>query len=248
MKGIFDADGCLIGGGNSKEEREARSEIGELIESQILDEGVIATGRGPEYALALAKVFGFRRGIAEHGAFFILNADDDVVIENPMIQEDDRFLSVDRFEAFLRGFGARLYRGKSFCLAGYPPAGMAPKELYEEAIKAFPYGPGQFTYSDLGVDWMLANLDKGSSLISFTNTFAPDINLLDCFGIGDSWADISWLKLLGNRIACPENSSPECKDFVRERHGYVAKGKFAQGTLEATRHFLGIQVPQGVQE
>lgn len=238
MKAIFDLDGCMIGGGNSKEERGARFEIGQLIESQDLEEGIICTGRGPEYGLATAKMLGIQRGITEHGAFFMLDADNDIVIENPMLQSADRSLPVERFEEFLRRFGGRLYRGKSICLAGYPPPGMTPKKLYEEAIKEFPDGPGNFTYSDIVLDWVLANLNKGSSLVSFVSTFAQDIDLSDCFGIGDSPADISWLKLLGNHIACPGNSSTEFKEFIQERGGYVAEKKFAQGTLEATKHLL----------
>ena len=239
MKGIFDLDGCILGGGNSKEERRARFEIGELIEAQDLDEGLFCSGRGSEYCLAVAKMHGFRRGIAEHGAFFILDADHDVVIENPMLQNADRALPVEQFEAFLRRFGGRLYRGKSICLAGYPPPGMTPRELYERARVEFQNGPGNFTYSDIAVDWTLPDLTKKGSLISFISAFARDIHLPDCFGIEDSVVDDSWLGLLANRISCPANSSEECKEFVAKNGGYITKKGFAQGTLEGIKHFIG---------
>ena len=238
MKGIFDLDGCIFGGGNSRKERGARFEIGGLIERGELGEGIFCTGRGSEYGLAASKMHGFRRGIAEYGAYFILDADHDIVIQNPMLQNADLTLPVEQFEAFLRRRGGRLYRGKSICLTGYPPPGMAPKELYELAREEFPDGPGNFTYSDIAVDWTLSDLNKGSALISFRSTFAQDIDWGDCFGIGDSEGDRSWLDLLENRIACPGNSPDEVKKFVSERNGLVTEKTFAQGTLEAIKHFI----------
>ena len=238
MKGIFDLDGCVFGGGNSKEERMAHFEIGELIETRELDEGLFCSGRGPEYCLATAKMLGFRRGIAEHGAFFILDADNDVVIENPMLQNTNRSLPVEQFEAFLRRLGGRLYRGKSICLAGYPPPGMMPRELYELAVREFPNGPERFTYSNIAVDCILPDLNKRGALVSFMSTFARDIDPPDCFGFADSEEDLRWLELFGNRIACPANSPEDVQKSVLEKNGYVAEKKFAQGTLQAIKHFI----------
>ena len=102
MKAIYDLDGVCIGGGSNKEEREARDEIAQLIESRELEEGIICTGRGPEFGLAIAKMFGFKRGITGHGKYYILNAEEDFVIENPNLQNVDPYIPVEQFENFLR--------------------------------------------------------------------------------------------------------------------------------------------------
>jgi len=238
MIAIYDLDGCLIGGGSNKEERRARDGIAQLIESQDLEEAIVCTGRGPEFGLAIAKMFGIKRGITAHGRYYILDAEDDIIIENPNLQNTDPYVPVELFEQFLRKYGGRLYLGNPSGLTGYPPQGMSPKELYEHALDELRDIPGQFIYSDRALDWTPANLTKGSSLLSFVSTFAQDIDLSNCFGIGDSLVDVSWLRLLRNRIAGPHNRSTEIDDLLQEVDGFPAQKGFAQGTLEATEYFI----------
>ena len=228
--GIFDFDGVLfpiVNGG---------SHIKQFIDLRVerLGEALGCTGRDVGFFLAAAPILGLRGGVAEHGAWFILDAEQEIIVPSPLLEglkTGDRIPPQD-FERFVKGIGGIVYPGKSICLTAYPPRWMSPVQLRDRIREEWRGYPGNITASSIAADVWPPCLDKGLALGRF-----PGLDLERCFGVADSETDISWLKLLGTRVAAVSNADEELKKWVDGQGGKLLSKPLILGACEAIDFF-----------
>lgn len=92
------------------------------------------------------------------------------------------------------------------------------------------------TSSSHAIDILVKGINKGSGMIEACNRMDPAISPQQVLVIGDSPNDFPAMELAGY-IACPENASPWCKDFVRAKNGYVSDYRFVVGVVDAIEHY-----------
>lgn len=206
------------------------------------------TGREYTYTLALANVLGRPNSwsVVESGAF-LFNPARRISVQNPLqnpsltpeIQEAFETARA-RVLALCEKLPLVFYRGKLINIALELAEGAETTiedcylRVQEELRELEEGGFLTINHSSIAVDISPAGIDKASG-VRFLSQHTG-IDLSQTLGIGDSRGDFPMFELVG-QVGCPANASPECKELVLARGGYVAPRPYASGVARVIRHF-----------
>ena len=122
----------------------------------------------------------------------------------------------------------RAYRSKLTIEDCYDQIRMELLDLLEEGLI-------KVTHSDSAVDISPAGIDKASGLSFLMER--EKVNPDEILGIGDSRGDFPVLKKV-RHVGCPSNASPECKNLVKEKGGYISPFSEARGIADIISRFV----------
>lgn len=135
-----------------------------------------------------------------------------------------------------------LYHGKrmNIALELQPGSPLSIKDVYEKVLDALhefvAKGLIEITYSSIAVDISPVGVTKATGLKFLSQIIGVSVKQMLC--IGDSRGDFAAFQEAGF-VGCPHNASEECKQFVRQREGYISPYPYAQGVVDIIRHFVG---------
>lgn len=241
---ISDIDGCLsvdkgipfdpVGMAALREHQDrAREGIGLPI--------TLCSGRGQPYMEAVGQFLGITEPMICEAGSMIYDPRVDTVTLNPMITDDHikamRGLKKKLFQSF-EGRGIRFDVGKEICLSISPlpfpveseELDKAVIELLQETIDLAEEDLFNVSRSSCSVDVTPKGVDKASGIAMLSEKIG--VAPMDMLGIGDSYNDLSFLKIVGTS-ACPANGVPSVKELVH----YVSPERHIMGVLDIISHY-----------
>lgn len=250
---ISDIDGCFVSGdGNVSEDYYcALNSISELVRLGNVGRSppmYLCSGRDLSYVLAVSRLIGLphTRAIIEAGTLF-LNLQTREVSFNPIVDETTKKIITRIMKRNVPRILSR-HPGLSLC-PGYltcptferkPQLTLSMKVIGKEMIRKeigdlIRKRIFRITYSTNSASIVPAGATKGSALRFLA--LEDEIDLSKSIGIGDSKADISFMRYT-KYVGCPANADDHCMAFVREKHGRVSPYNLARGVYDIIRHFL----------
>jgi len=199
------------------------------------------TGRPAPYAEAALQALGTViniPSIAENGAILYYPKTGDLKI-NPAITHEKKtaFAKIkDQLDELVVKLDGLKEFGKEFSFSTNPPPGMTIEDYFhqiksgvENKLGEVIWDATEITFSQSAVDITIKGINKQTGLEFWCNE--QGIKVEELAAIGDSRGDWPVLKTVALPM-CPANATPETKELVKKRSGYVSLFPTTLGTID----------------